>query len=52
MSYPTPNFSLDLSGDVAIVTGTTSGLGKRFAQVLAACGASDVLTGRRVEKLQ
>ena len=52
MSYPTPNFSLDLSGDVAIVTGTTSGLGKRFAQVLAACGASVVLTGRRVEKLQ
>ncbi|MBV1882786.1 MAG: SDR family NAD(P)-dependent oxidoreductase [Pseudomonadales bacterium] len=50
--YTTPNFSLDLSDQVALVTGTTSGLGKRFAQVLAKCGAKVVLTGRRVERLQ
>jgi len=49
--YPTPNFSIDLTGRVALVTGTTSGLGRRFATVLAACGARVVLTGRRVEKL-
>ena len=47
----TPNFSLDLSNEVALVTGTTSGLGRRFAQILAACGAKVVLTGRRVERL-
>ena len=50
--FPTPNFSIDLSGEVAFVTGTTSGLGARFARVLAACGASVALTGRRVERLE
>lgn len=49
--YPTPNFSIDLTGRVALVTGTTSGLGRRFATVLAACGAKVVLTGRRVDRL-
>jgi NAD(P)-dependent dehydrogenase (short-subunit alcohol dehydrogenase family) len=49
--YPTPNFSLDLTGQVALVTGTTAGLGKRFATVLAACGAKVALTGRRVDRL-
>ena len=51
-AFPTPNFSLDLSDQVALVTGTTSGLGKRFAQVLASCGAKVILTGRRVDKLE
>jgi NAD(P)-dependent dehydrogenase (short-subunit alcohol dehydrogenase family) len=50
--FPNPNFSVDLSEQVALVTGTTSGLGKRFAQVLAKCGAKVVLTGRRIEKLE
>jgi NAD(P)-dependent dehydrogenase (short-subunit alcohol dehydrogenase family) len=36
---------------VALVTGATSGLGRRFAQVLAAAGAAVVVTGRRVERL-
>jgi len=49
--YPIPNFSIDLTGRVALVTGTTSGLGRRFATVLAACGAKVVLTGRRVDRL-
>jgi NAD(P)-dependent dehydrogenase (short-subunit alcohol dehydrogenase family) len=43
--------TIDLSGDVALVTGTTSGLGRRFAQVLAASGASVALTGRRADRL-
>ncbi|MFI4997652.1 MAG: SDR family NAD(P)-dependent oxidoreductase, partial [Hyphomicrobiales bacterium] len=36
-------FSLfDLSGEVALVTGASSGLGHRFARVLAAQGAKVV----------
>jgi len=41
----------DLAGQVALVTGATSGLGRRFAEVLAANGARVVATGRRVERL-
>ena len=50
--FPLPNTSTDLTGQVAFVTGTTSGLGRRFAQVLAACGAKVVVTGRRVDRLE
>ena len=50
--YPLPNVSNDLSGRVALVTGTTSGLGKRFAQVIAAAGAKVALTGRRADRLE
>ncbi len=51
-NFPTPNFSIDLSGDIALVTGATSGLGWRFAEVLAACGAKVVICGRREQRLQ
>ena len=47
----TPALSTDLSGEVALVTGATSGLGRRFAKVLADCGARVALAGRRVERL-
>ncbi|MEM6999773.1 MAG: SDR family NAD(P)-dependent oxidoreductase [Pseudomonadota bacterium] len=50
--YPLPNVSDDLSGRVALVTGTTSGLGRRFAQVIAAAGAKVAVTGRRVDRLE
>jgi NAD(P)-dependent dehydrogenase (short-subunit alcohol dehydrogenase family) len=50
--FPTPYVSHDLTGRVALVTGTTSGLGRRFAIVLAACGAKVAITGRRAEKLE
>jgi len=48
---PLPNVSHDLTGQVAMITGATSGLGRRFAQVLAAAGAQVVATGRRRERL-
>ena len=43
---------IDLSGEIAIVTGATSGLGWRFAKVLAAQGAKVAIAGRREERLQ
>jgi NAD(P)-dependent dehydrogenase (short-subunit alcohol dehydrogenase family) len=51
-NFPLPNFTIDLSGQVAFVTGATSGLGWRFAQVLAACGARVAAAGRRSERLE
>lgn len=51
-NYPTPNFSIDLSGQTALVTGATSGLGHRFATILASCGAKVAITGRRVDRLE
>ena len=45
------NFSMDLSGDVALVTGASSGLGERFARVLAACEAKVAIVARRGDRL-
>jgi len=52
LNLPSPNFSIDLSGQTALVTGASSGLGRRFAQILAASGARVVLTARRLERLE
>jgi 3-oxoacyl-[acyl-carrier protein] reductase len=41
----------DLSGRVGLVTGASSGLGLRFAEVLAANGAAVALVARRKERL-
>ena len=49
--FPLPYDESSLAGQVALVTGATSGLGRRFAQTLAAAGASVVACGRRVERL-
>jgi len=52
MSFPLPNNSADLTGQVALVTGASSGLGYRFAKVLAAAGAKVAIAARRVDKLE
>lgn len=52
MTYPLPNNSTDLSGEVALVTGASSGLGLRFAKVLAKCGAKVALAARRLDRLE
>jgi NAD(P)-dependent dehydrogenase (short-subunit alcohol dehydrogenase family) len=52
MTYPLPNVTTDLSGQAALVTGASSGLGLRFAKVLAACGAKVALAARRVDRLE
>jgi NAD(P)-dependent dehydrogenase (short-subunit alcohol dehydrogenase family) len=43
--------AVDLRGQVALVTGASSGLGRRFAEVLSACGAAVALAGRRIDRL-
>ncbi|MBT7641849.1 MAG: SDR family NAD(P)-dependent oxidoreductase [Rhodobiaceae bacterium] len=43
--------STDLTGKTAMITGASSGLGVRFAKVLAAAGARVVIAARRADKL-
>ncbi len=43
---------VNFEGKVALVTGASSGLGERFAKVLAAAGAQVVLASRRTERLK
>ena len=47
-----PLAAFRLDGQVAVVTGASSGLGARFARVLDAAGARVVITGRRADRLQ
>ena len=43
---------MDLSGDVAVVTGASGGLGAHFARLLALNGAAVALTARRVDRIE
>jgi hypothetical protein len=47
-----PSALFDLSGKVCLVTGGSSGLGRRFAQVLSAAGAAVAICARRANRLQ
>jgi NAD(P)-dependent dehydrogenase (short-subunit alcohol dehydrogenase family) len=40
----------ELTGQTALVTGSTSGIGKATAQALAALGATVIITGRNAER--
>jgi NAD(P)-dependent dehydrogenase (short-subunit alcohol dehydrogenase family) len=49
---PDPGSLFDLHGQVAIVTGASSGLGVTFARGLSAAGARVALAARRAERLE
>jgi len=44
--------SFDISGQVVLVTGASSGIGRHFAEVLAAAGAKVAAAARRGDRLQ
>ncbi len=52
MSVAAPAELFDLTGRTAVVTGASSGLGARFAAVLAAAGATVWTAARREERLR
>lgn len=51
-TVPSADELFGLKGEVALITGASSGLGRRFAEVLAAYGAKVVLCARRTERLE
>ncbi|MCR8726051.1 SDR family oxidoreductase [Frigidibacter sp. ROC022] len=51
-AFPTPAQLFDLSGQVALITGASRGLGWGMAQALAAAGADVVLVARGAEAVE
>lgn len=52
MSNPQIAETFRLDGKNIFITGATSGLGRHFAKTMAAAGATAIVTGRRVERLE
>jgi NAD(P)-dependent dehydrogenase (short-subunit alcohol dehydrogenase family) len=52
LGSPLASDVFNLKGRVALITGASSGLGERFAEVASANGAAVVLTARREDKLK
>jgi NAD(P)-dependent dehydrogenase (short-subunit alcohol dehydrogenase family) len=52
LNIPIANGKVDLSGQVALVTGASSGLGWRFAETLAAAGAAVAIAAQRIGRLE
>ncbi len=50
LGRPPPPLAADLAGQVAVVTGATSGIGKEAAWALARLGAQVTLVGRTLDK--
>ncbi len=51
-AQPDPTSIFRLDGKVVLITGTSSGLGARFARVLDAAGATVVMAARRIERVE
>nr|MBA3580775.1 SDR family NAD(P)-dependent oxidoreductase [Gemmatimonadaceae bacterium] len=43
---------IDLSNRIALVTGSTRGIGRDIAQTLAECGAKVAVTGRDLQRAE
>ena len=51
-SYASRHHGTDLTGQIALVTGASAGLGRRFALILASAGATVAAAARRKDKLE